>query len=1134
MNELIEYLKNKNINYQLTQNQSEILIDNKLFKLIKPNKDGLLFNDNFELIVDYDCDNYVYKFGGIWYYDRLEDIKNPKLNELLYLGQSVSENKTKSFLGVRGPYEILNGSRQYQDWCKKAKFLGTKNLGICEKNTLAGVLKFQFACQSNRIKPIIGATYTVYRKSSDLRYDVKFYVQNESGWQNLLRINKQVNVDNELRFIEEGILLNFLDGLYVIADPKSISYEDFCKIRYCDLYDFYQLDTVEYEDEVRDEWYLNNLREFYYSGLAPVSITDAFYLEKEHSNIKTILNTISGNREYKSTNQYFKDVDDYFSELDMLFNPEDDQLYDIYLRSISNQNLIADKCNFVVETGKRHLPKYKMTEEESLKYKDNEELFWDLLQTGLISRKISSDNYNFYLERIDREMSVIEKGGVIDYFLILWDIVNWARDQGILTGIGRGSAGGTLVAYLLGITHVNPIDFNLLFERFLNEGRVNSSLPDIDIDFSGSRRDEVKHYMERRYGVTQVCSVGTYTTLKLKALLKEFGRLRGVDVVEMNYITKILDLDDGGYTDIFKNACKNERVRKFVQENVDLIRLTNYLLKQPKSPSIHACATLILPEERTVFEWIPIKNMLLSDGQNMYVTEWEGGELEEIGLLKEDILGIAQLTKFQDILSLIKEKVDIYNIPYDDKEVFRYFKNGWNGDVFHFGSLGLTQYCKSLKPESIEDLIAGISLFRPGSMESGFHNEYIELKENRKLPEYDFKLRDVTEKTYGLYIYQEQIMEACRVLADFTLVEADDIRKALGKMKPELIKSYGKQFIDRAVYSGCPSEEAEGIWRKLERFASYGFNRSHAAAYTITGYISQWLKVHYPIEFWSVAFKYANENDYSLYISEIQKTGAINLIPVDINGSREVTYADKGKNTIYWSLSSIKQLGDVAVKQLIEDRDKYGRYFSFEEFLTRHRFKGSKVNKTVIENLITCGAFDDIESIDIPAERMLLIKKFRDINKVKVDTVKDLYSTSPIHEDWWWQLMQKKLSGIAFFNYEVLTTEFLESRDYFCPASELQLDSYTRYMSNVRVGGVLTEYTERENKKGEWCRMTLESNYDFINVTVWPEQFKMLEELKLEGEVGNIILLSGEIVSDKYLNKKIVQLHNNSEIVILS
>lgn len=1506
MQSLKIYLDQNKIAYSIIDDDFIDIAGLRYF-LVQPTE-GKLFTENFILIADSnDCDRFVYQFGGNWYWEKREDYEDPKLNELKYLGKTTSPFSTNAFLGIRGGYEILNGSRLYEDWVKKAKFFECKSLGICEKNSLAGVLKFQLACQKEKIKPIIGATYTVKREVDDLKYDIKVYVQNEIGWQNLLRINKEVNVINH-KFIQEDRFVELTEGLFVIVDPKSLPFGELGKILRKVKVDFYQLDTVEFVNDNTDINYLENLRKFFRSDMNPILIVDAFYLDKEHSYIKKTLNQIGGLVEPESTNQYFKDTEDYMNEIQGLFNENDEDLYyDTLILATQNLDLVVKECNFTVVLGQKYLPHYEMTVEEKERFETNEDLFWYLIDEGL--RKKFKGNVNKYIERIEREFLVIRKGGFIDYFLILWDIIRFAKESGILSGIGRGSAGGSLIAYLLGIIKLNPLQFDLLFERFLNEGRIGLSLPDIDSDFPGERRNEIKRYMESKYGVNQVCSVGTYTTLKIRAALKELARQQSINPQDMNYLTSLLDLEKETMAELFLNATQKSVVKKFVQQYSDIINTIPLLLKQPKTTSIHACATLILPQEKTVFEWLPVKIMKLGDGEDVIVTEWEGVELEAAGFLKEDILGIQQLDKFQNIISLIKEnrdiEIDIEQIPYDDRRVYEYFQKGWNSDVFHFGSKGLSGYCKMLQPQNIDDLIAGIALYRPGTMEGNFHNEYIlrsrrviERRQENEPIQYDFGLQSVTEPTYGIYCvakdslvlttdgevaiqdvkigsqvltedgtwqscsnvisngykslfcirtnfgrelklttdhkvltqdgwkqvrdlktsdlikgewiysnkdslnlnddlkwlvglfladghsssivsfycenklfaiklktliehnfpnmlgiklrsrnnglgvcwsvecsqnknrkiggnvqsnelnsmlrdlnlfqktkgekvwqkgfnnlhtiagilegdacletgklrmkneslvrgvfeglqshkihssffqdldgywccsfcdwerklpfrfrsiptncqltinvprmylpllkysdkdfnnhsrphirhsipsiphfvvlrnnaeiphmtwgkvlsikemgigevfdlsvetnhsfvceghiihncYQEQIMQACTLLGGFSLTESDDIRRAMGKKKQDLLDSFKSQFIAGAIAKGCPSDEAGEIWNKLENFAKYGFNKSHAAAYAITGYISQWFKVNYPVEFWSTAFKFSEEKDHADYIAELNLSGDIKVMPVDINKSRDQVSTDFNTKTIFWPLISIKQCGEKAASQIIELRDKDGEYFSLEEFLSRNRFKGSAVNKSVIENLIFAGAFDQIENVRTYSHRYDLIKFYRQSSKMKIVKERDLLSTngSKLNQDWWWTLQQKRLSGIAFFDYIGLLERFIKTDSYMVPAEEFQSETLADRNEKVKIGGYIVEVEEREGKKGKWCKIKLESNYVFIWVTIWHDQYKKLLDLNLPERTKSIMLISGEV--DAYRGENILKANNETELILL-
>lgn len=824
--------------YRIDGAGSFVLIEPKEISDDEGNVELKIFDDSFSFILSEqeqvlleECDNLLFSFGGKFYYCPKQSINKPELNLFLYLGKSNIELDCEfSYLGVHGYYELLNGSKDYSEWCRKAKFLGIKTLGICEKNTLAGTLPFQLACKKKEIRSIIGETVS-FRLGSEVKVDVKLYCIDEIGWTNLLLVNKELNILNN-KEIALNRLLELSEGLVCVIDPKSFVYDEklIKTFKKAFKYIYYQLDLVEYSNDDRDEEYLLNLKKFVNSDiLSSVLINDSYYLEKEDSHIKVILNNISSIREYGSNDQYFKSLDDNFETFQVLFKDED-RLFAFFEESVEGANAIAELCKFQIETGKKHMPEFILTKEQIELYCDKEGLFWSLVEKGVKERISERYDQDLIFNRIQEEYEIIEEGKFLDYFLILWDIIEFCKKNDILVGIGRGSSGGSLLAYLLYITNINPLDYNLLFSRFLNRGRINSGFPDIDTDVMGDRKDEVKRYMEEKYGINQVCSVGTYTTLQPKAAIKDLGRQENLDLGTLNYVTAALEAEETQieWQELFTNACQKSVVKKFIKDNPNLINDIQLCIGQPKSASIHACAMLILPKEKDVYNWIPVR-LGEKDGQKMIVTEWEGEDLADAGFLKEDILGIRQLDKFAFILKLIKEttgeSIDIYKIPLNVSGVYELFRNGYNGDVFHFGSKGLTEYSKELQPENIEDLIAMIALYRPGAMESNAHNEYVLLKKGEREPQYDYMLKSITKSTYGLYITQEQIMQAVQVLGGFDLDEADDVRRAMGKKKRDLLDSYKQKFIEGAIKNKCPKDEAEKIWEKLEKFAGYGFNK---------------------------------------------------------------------------------------------------------------------------------------------------------------------------------------------------------------------------------------------------------------------------------------------------------------------
>lgn len=661
------------------------------------------------------------------------------------------------------------------------------------------------------------------------------------------------------------------------------------------------------------------------------------------------------------------------------------------------------------------------------------------------------------------------------------------------------------------------------------------TVPDIDTDFQASRRDEVKAYMEDKYGIDQVCSVGTYTNLKLKASFKDISRLAGIPFGTSNYISQIFDIDDGRWYDIFKTATNKKQVKEFVCGNPEVIEDINLILNQPKSKSIHACATLILPENKTVYEWIPVRLEHKGD-EGVLVSEWEGIELEAAGFLKEDILGIKQLDKYAFILHLIKEvygeDVDIYNIPLDVNGVYDLFSNGHNGDVFHFGSQGLTGYCKELKPQNIEDLIAGISLYRPGAIENNFHNQYILRKNGEREINYFVGSKEILESTYGVFVYQEQIMKLCQVLGGLSLVEADDVRKAMVKKMYEALHQYKERFISYYIENfKVSSEYAHEVWDAIDRASTYLFNRSHASAYAITGYIGQWLKYKYPLQYWTAAFQFDNpdpkKSNISRYISEIRQIDSfIKIMPPHINESKGVFTSNHDKMELYWSINKVKQVGEKSLSAIINERDENGSFFSLEEFLSR--VDKRVVNKAVVINLILSGSFDELEEIKGVGDRKILISKYYKFTGGERNK-NDIYLLN--HEDYWWQIKQKEISGFGSINYMKLIkdkTNF-NSKKY----EELFRINGKKDGDEFIIVGIIKNFIIRTTKKGdEFCRVIIDSNDEEIEIILWSDIFGNIN--KSEFEVGRIMAFNGKVINDNYKGCKTVHSHEKTKIYFIN
>ena len=1462
-------------------------IDGKTFELYEPSMDGAIFDDSFAFTgipvdpdhkgtVETSCDFYAYKFGGVWYMLPQGAENDVKLKRLKYLGHKAgSLFEGGAYLGVHGQYEILSGSGQYSEWCDKAKFLGYETLGICELNSLAGALKFQQECKKKGLKPVIGMECTVFDESTGYKFTVKVFVRNQQGWYDILTINKFINCDNPkyISLKDFNAITRKNENLVLILDPKTLDYDRLATLWVDTI--LYQLDPVEYTDDERDRVYLENLKKFFDSKLQPVAMTDAWYLDREYSSIRQRLNAIGGIQAYDSDDQYMKSDEEVFEQLSRMIPPEDNDIlqyfFDVYSEARDRLLAVVDGITFEIESAHRHLPRYMMTPEESEKYADNTEMFWGLISEGLERHPELVEEWgeDAVMDRIEKEVDTIEYGDTVDYFLITRDIVNWSHENGIMTGISRGSAGGCLISYLLGITKLDPLKYNLLFERFLNKGRVQKSLPDIDCDFSGNFREKVKKYMEKRFGFGQVASVGTYSALQLRAAIKDMSRLYGLQYQEVNDMMKLFSVDDRKPEDLFRIACANSKVKKFVLDHPDIINEVMLVMPAPKAQSIHACATMIFPTENDMFHWVPIRKV---GGE--YVTEWEGTEMDAAGFLKQDILGIKQLDKFQEMVALIRENegedIDIFNVPLDDPEVYRYFQNGWTEDNFHFGSKGLTGYCKKMKPENIEDLIAAISLYRPGAMENGFHEDYIKRKNgndgepiqywvgtedilkdtygifcisensqvlcerglvriqdiipgkdkvktedgtfqtvylkkdngvrdvvkvsstfgrevictpNHKIltkkgwveaqnlvkndevvcffekslkednltekerlehwlvgfflaegtcdsspyftvtneviankvkgfilqlfPEMcvDISVREMVHKSgntgktirvvvkqthgnngffnknyksnqfvellkkwgiwgqtcytkrlpkeysldmvtgllegdgcfinqtlkmcnndlmedvyfalqsYGIHsslfsrgekftlswkdhfnkmplrifshrvmtrkfttnygfgrvkkvepcgkarvydlsvenvhsfvvngsvvsnCYQEQIMELCRTLGGLSMVEADDVRKAMVKKKYEALHQYHERFTPYYMeHYGVSEQYAEQLWEAIDKASTYLFNRSHAAAYAITGYISQWLKVHYPIEYWSVAFHYAQEGDAAHYIAEINKTGVCEVKPVNINVSSTGVVIDFERKALYWSLMGVKQVAERAAEQILKERSENGQYWSFNDFIQRHKWKGSAINSRVVKNLILSGAFDEIENISEPYGRVELLIRYLSEQKSKIDENDIILKGCDKYRNvsTWWSLLQKQVSGLAFFDYASLykqvRSEFPDGFEYKevseCIEDGAKLGFYT-------IGGYLTDIDIKTTKSGsQLVKLTLENNYDFIDVLCFSTEWERINQTcNILDNKGSIFFMNGQLAFDKRSGVNMLRLSSESAIQFFS
>lgn len=1044
-----------------------------------------------------------------------------------------------SHLAIHSKYEICSGTREHKDYIKKAKFLGIDHLGICDHNTLGGTLSFQEACKKAQIGYSLGMTATVQSKAT---YLVKLYVKNKTGWQNLLRINKAIKVDND-GFIVEKELLERSSGLILVIPPDSINYFNkavFYKFskQFKDIY--FQFDPVEYKSNERDKEHLLNLKQYLhelYPICPPVLMSDSYYLDKSHAHIKPKLAKIGKVPfSYASDDQHFKSIDELFFSLSKLFKGEDDRLYDIFAQSAENSVKIADKCKFEIETGKLHLPKYIMTDEEKEQYGTTNNMFDNLIMKGLI--RIGKENDQKYLDRIEYETSVIDLGGYREYFLITYDICREADKRGIMRNLGRGSAASSLCLYLMNVTMIDPLEYNLPFDRFLNSARVTKGLPDVDIDFSSEGREKIKQYIVQKYGYNHTAYVGTWGLLKIKSALKELAKENGTDFQTINYITgtfpkKVAD-EPQNITELFKYSQEVTVLKKFIKENIEVVNDLPLVNNVIRNKSIHASAIIIFPHvdeegnEIEVWDWIPVRK---EDG--IIVSEYSGTELDKLGFLKEDILGLSQLDKVGDIFKIVKEKYgkeyNFQNIPLDDKKVFWMFNDGYTADVFQFSGGGMTGFLMDMRPDKLNDLIAANALYRPGAMGTGSHIDYIKIKNGERLPEYLWGLEEITKETYGILAYQEQVMRACVDLAGFSLADSDMIRKGIGKKDQELLNSYKPQFIEGAIKNGCPKEEAEHIWNMFESFGQYSFNYSHAACYTILGYTTMYLKAHYPVAFYNVALQYADDSTKPQIIAEMNRLGEVMVSQPDINHSGEYFKPDFDKKKIYWSLVSVKWVGEKAVEKIIEERNNKGNFFSVKDLFDR--VDKRTVNKRAITNLILAGAFDELYNVKQESDRIKILREYYE-EIIKEDLPEEFNDFNNIWKNHWWILKSLELTGLGYINYK----ELIQSSSFASESNSLidllRFNQEESIGQEIVVSGVIEKIIERKSKRGKFVQIDINVNSEMIHFTLWNEEYEKYKKV-LKNAEKSIIFIKGIIKHDGWKKCNVLHSNENTKVEII-
>ncbi len=870
-------------------------------------------------------------------------------------------------------YSLLDGMTKIPELVQKAKEYKMEALAITDHGNLYGAVEFYKACKSAGLKPILGVEAYIapgdHRdKDGSIKDDIYYHLillaKNQTGWKNLLklvtqsylegfyykpRMDKQMLKENSEGLIAlSGCLGGELAQALLKNQPDKA--EQIAR-EYENIFGQgnYYIEVghhPEIKENIKVFPLLINLAKKL--NIPLVATQDSHYLNKEDRPIHDILLAIQ-------TGQTIDMEDRFRLEDDFHFTSSEDtaKAFTKYPEAIENTIKIAEQCNVELELGKILLPKYQTP--------DNEPAF-DYLKK-LVEEK-TADRFpkptEAVKQRITYELSVIEKTGFADYFLIVQDFINWAKDRGIVVGPGRGSAAGSIVSYILNITDLNPLEYDLLFERFLNPSRIQ--MPDIDIDFTDTRRDEVFGYLEEKYGSDRVAHIITFGTMAARAGVRDVGRALKIPYSFCDQLAKLIPMMKT-LDQALKISPDLEKMYKTDERAKRIIDAAKRLEGVARHASVHACGTVVSAEplvNRVPLQYSPQKD-------NIIITQFEMHSIEDLGLLKIDILGLKNLTIIEDTIRLVRdlygENIDISKIPLDDKKVFALLQRTDTTGVFQLESGGMRRYLKDLKPTELEDIIAMVSLYRPGPME--LIPSYIARKHGKEKVTYLHpKLEPILENTYGIGIYQEQMMRIASDLAGYTLAEADTLRKAIGKKIKKLLDEQKEKLIAGMIKNGIEKKTAEKIWSLFPPFARYGFNRSHAASYATIAYRTAYLKAHWPVAFMTAILN-ADSGDIdriSFLVGEAKnmnlpgRQAGIEVLPPDINKSAAI-FTPEDKN-IRFGLTAIKNVGNNIVEDIIATRAKGGPFKSFEDLIMRVEHKD--LNKKSLESLTKCGALDSL------------------------------------------------------------------------------------------------------------------------------------------------------------------------------
>lgn len=1011
-------------------------------------------------------------------------------------------------LHVHTEYSLLDGASRIGDLIRTTKELGMDSIAITDHGAMYGVIDFYKEAKKQGVKPIIGCEVYLAPGACRERKEVngvRYYhlillAENQTGYRNLVQLVSQANIQGMYYKprIDKDLLRKHHEGLICLSAciageiPRAIlqdnmAYADALVKEYLDIFGrdnfFLEIQNHGLAEERKTNEGLILLAKKHGVGL--VATNDLHYVHREDSEFHDILLCVQMGKTYDDPDRMRFNSDDYY-----LKSPEEmAALFPEIPEAITNTERIAARCQVDFEFGHLQLPYYPIPEA----YPDDEAYLRALCEDAIPSRyPLCTKKVR---ERLEYELGIIHRMGYDSYFLIVWDFIRYAHKVGISVGPGRGSAAGSIVAYLLGITNLDPLKYKLLFERFLNPERV--TMPDIDVDFCYIRREEVIAYVKKRYGYDHVAQIVTFGTMAAKGAIRDVGRVLALSFSEVSEIAKLIPNELKITID--KAIAGSKELRTLYETNSTVKRVIDLARKLeglPRHASTHAAGVVIARNPLT--DYLPV-----SVSEGTLVTEFDKDHVEELGLLKMDFLGLRTLTVISDTLSNIKESrhkmIDINAIPLEDEQTVKMLCEGRTGAVFQMESSGMTNLVRDLAPERFDDLIPLVALYRPGPLGSGMVEDFIAGRHGKKEVTYMHPLLEpILKETFGVVLYQEQVMQIVQVLAGFSLGQADLLRRAMGKKKHEILMAQKENFLKGCARNGVETGLANTIFDLLTHFADYGFNKSHSAAYALVAWQTAYLKAHYPAEFMAAMLTSIIDTQKVPTYIELCRHMGISILPPDINSSSAFFSVDG--RAIRFGLGAVRNVGEAAIEEMVKARKEGGPFHSLLDFCRRMDMR--TVNKRVLESLIKCGAFDSMGAkrsqllAILPRAVTDALQQQKDVMSGQVglfsmDTVEqatelhlpDIEEVSQTERLEW----EKETTGFYITGHPL--DPYADKLKNLCRLSALK-DGEVGDKTLVRVGGLIVESKRITTRKGEtMCFSKIEDFTEQVEVTVFPRMF---------------------------------------------